>query len=124
SPAPGRSEGDEHACGGRVHDSLAHGLQKQGVKYCLASYVDLHGIPKCKAVPIAHLGRMLTGSEMFTGAALHGVPQAVQDDEVCAKPDPASHLILPWNPEVAWFASDLYLHGEPFQACSRAILNP
>lgn len=101
---------------------LACALREQGVKYCLASYVDLHGIPKCKAVPIVHLSRMLNASEMFTGAALDGVPQAVNDDEVCAKPDPASVTVLPWNPEVAWFASDLYLHGRPFEACSRGIL--
>ena len=27
-------------------DSAARTLAEQGVKYCLASYVDLHGIPK------------------------------------------------------------------------------
>jgi glutamine synthetase len=59
---------------------------------------------------------------MFTGAALDGVPQAVQDDEVSAKPDPDSLTVLPWNPEVAWFASDLQLHGAPFEGCSRGIL--
>jgi len=103
-------------------EPLDRALREQGVKYCLASYVDLHGIPKCKAVPIAHLGRALRASEMFTGAALDGVPQSVQDDEVCAQPDPASATVLPWNPEVSWFASDLYLHGAPFEACSRGIL--
>jgi glutamine synthetase len=107
---------------GESHGGLARALEQQGVKYCLASYVDLHGIPKAKAVPIAHLDRMLQASEMFTGAALDGVPQGVNDDEVCARPDPGSSTVLPWNPEVAWFASDLYLHGAPFEACSRGIL--
>jgi glutamine synthetase len=79
-------------------------------------------VPKAKAVPIAHLGRMLRASEMFTGAALDGVPQAVNDDEVAAAPDPSSATVLPWRPEVAWFASDLVLHGAPFEACSRNIL--
>ena len=96
-------------------EPLDQSLRKRGVKYCLASYVDLHGVSKCKAVPIAHLGRMLRASEMFTGAALDGVPQGVHDDEVCAKPDPNSLTVLPWNPEVAWFASDLQLHGAPFE---------
>jgi hypothetical protein len=27
---------------------LGRQLREQGVKYCLASYVDLHGVPKCK----------------------------------------------------------------------------
>jgi len=103
-------------------ESLSRSLRKQGVKYCLASYVDIHGIPKCKAAPIAHLARMLSGSEMFTGAALDGVPQAVNEDEVCARPDPDSATVLPWNPEMVWFASDLYFHGAPFEACSRGIL--
>jgi glutamine synthetase len=103
-------------------ERTARSLRDRGVKYCLASFVDLHGIPKCKAVPIAHVSNMLQASEMFTGAALDGVPQGVQDDEVCAKPDPASATVLPWNHEVAWFASDLHYHGAPFAACSRHIL--
>ncbi len=56
-------------------DILVAKLKESGVKYGLASFVDLHGIPKAKAVPIAHLHQMLGGSEMFTGAALDGVPQ-------------------------------------------------
>jgi glutamine synthetase len=31
--------------------------------------------------------------------------------------------VLPWQKDVAWFASDLHLHGQPFEACSRNILN-
>ena len=103
-------------------DVLTAKLKESGVKYGLASFVDLHGIPKAKAVPIDHLQQMLAGSEMFTGAALDGVPQGVNEDEVNAQPDMASGLILPWNHEVAWFASDLYLKGAPFEACSRNIL--
>lgn len=97
-------------------------LLERGVKYCLAAYVDMHGIPKAKAVPITHLDNMLHASEMFTGAALDGVPQAVNDDEVAARPDPAGLIVLPWQGEVAWVPSDLTLKGQPFEACSRTIL--
>jgi len=82
-------------------------LQAEGVRYALASYVDIHGRSKCKAVPIDHLDGMLKGSELFTGAALDGVPQQVNDDEIAAIPDPASATILPWKTDVAWFASDM-----------------
>ena len=98
-------------------------LADQGVRYALASFVDLHGMAKAKAVPLAHLGQMARGSELFTGAALDGVPQEVSDDEVAAVPDAASLTILPWQKEVAWFASDLHLGGEPFEACSRNVLH-
>lgn len=103
-------------------ESLKATLEAQGVKYALASYVDIHGISKAKMVPLSHLGQMMQGSELFTGAALDGVPQDISDEEVAAMPDPASATVLPWNSEIAWFASDLYLGGKPFEACCRGIL--
>ncbi|MGB3309022.1 MAG: type III glutamate--ammonia ligase [Nodosilinea sp.] len=103
-------------------EALKASLEAKGVRYALASYVDIHGMCKAKMVPIAHLGQMMAGSELFTGAALDGVPQEISDDEVAAMPDPASATVLPWKPEVAWFASDLYLKGQPFEACCRTIL--
>ncbi|HEY9630692.1 MAG TPA: type III glutamate--ammonia ligase [Coleofasciculaceae cyanobacterium] len=103
-------------------EALKQSLQDQGVKYALASFVDIHGMCKAKAVPLSHLGQMMAGSELFTGAALDGVPQDVSDEEVSARPDPDSATVLPWNPQIAWFASDLYLKGKPFEACCRSIL--
>lgn len=105
-----------------TNPALAQQLTERGVKYLLASYVDMHGIPKSKMVPIAHLDQMLGGSELFTGAALDGVPQDVSDEEVASHPDVASWRVLPWNSEVAWFASNLWCKGVPFEACSRNIL--
>lgn len=102
--------------------SLKTSLEAKGVKYALASYVDIHGMCKAKMVPLDHLGQMMAGSELFTGAALDGIPQDVSDEEVAAMPDPDTVTVLPWNSEVAWFASDLYLAGQPFEACCRTIL--
>jgi glutamine synthetase len=101
---------------------LKQRLDADGVRYLMASYVDMHGVSKAKLVPLAHLEHMMGGSEMFTGAALDGVPQSVHDDEVAARPDPASCTVLPWDSAVAWFASDLWLQDAPFEACSRGIL--
>lgn len=97
-------------------------LADQGVKYCMAGFVDMHGVIKAKFVPLDHLGHMMEGSELFTGAALEGVPQDVSEEEVSAHPDPASCTVLPWQKDVAWFASDLWTQGKPYEACSRNIL--
>ncbi len=97
-------------------------LVRANVKYGFAAYVDLHGRIKGKCVPVEHFDRMIAGSELYTGAALDGVPQDVSDDEVAAMPDVARALRMPWKPEMAWFPSDLYLRGEPFEADSRGIL--
>lgn len=104
------------------YQKLKADLVQQGVKYLLPSYVDMHGVPKAKMVPIDHLDQMMGGSELFTGAALDGVPQDVSDEEVSSRPEAASCRILPWNREVAWFASDLWCEGKPFEPCSRNIL--
>ncbi len=103
------------------HRELQQGLEARGVKYALASYVDVHGVSKSKMVPISHLGRMMGGSELCTGAALDGVPQDISDEEVSPIPDPASAIICPWRPDVVWFASDLHCGGVPFEPCSRQI---
>ena len=102
--------------------SLQMSLKEQGVKYAMASFVDIHGMCKGKVVPMEHFDRMIQGSELFTGAALDGVPQEINDDEVGTMPDPDSATVLPWNSEIVWFASDLHLVGQPFEACCRTIL--
>ena len=102
--------------------SLQMSLKEQGVKYAMASFVDIHGMCKGKVVPMEHFDRMMQGSELFTGAALDGVPQEINDDEVGTMPDPDSATVLPWNSEIVWFASDLHLVGQPFEACCRTIL--
>ncbi|MEL6556352.1 MAG: type III glutamate--ammonia ligase [Cyanobacteria bacterium J06621_11] len=102
--------------------ALQKTFQDKGVKYAMASFVDIHGMCKGKVVPLSHFDRMMQGSELFTGAALDGVPQEINDDEVGTLPDPNSATILPWNSEIVWFASDLHLVGEPFEACCRTIL--
>ena len=78
--------------------ALKQKLEDAGVKYAMASYVDIHGISKGKFVPIAHLGQMMEGSELYTGAALDGVPQDISDDEVAAMPDAGGVAICPWKP--------------------------
>ena len=103
--------------------ALRQSLADQGVKFCMASFVDMHGVIKAKFVPLDHLDHMMTGSELFTGAAVEGVPQDVADEEVSAHPDPGSCMVMPWEPQVAWFASDLWCEGKPFEPCSRNILN-
>ena len=102
--------------------SLQQTLQEQGVKYLLPTYVDMHGVSKSKVVPVTHYERMLGGSELCTGAAVDGVPQEVSDEEISAHPDPTSCVVLPWRPDTAWFASDLWCEGKPFEPCCRNIL--
>lgn len=97
-------------------------LVKQGVKYCLGAYVDIHGVPKGKFVPIEHFEHFAKGSELYTGYALDGLGQEPNDDEISSVPD-LNHIIpLPWQKEVAWFPADNEFHGQPYPLNTRVLL--
>jgi glutamine synthetase len=97
-------------------------LKAKGVKYCVGAYVDIHGIPKGKFVPIDHLHHMAEGSELYTGYALDGLGQAPHDDEIASVPDLNSIIQLPWQPEIAWMPADNTYKGEPYAINTRVAL--
>lgn len=104
------------------HTALRAELEGAGVRYVMGCYVDIHGVPKAKVVPITHLEHMMEGSELYTGYALDGLGQEPNDDEISSVPDPRSLAILPWQKDVAWMAADNYFHGEPYALSTRVAL--
>ena len=103
-------------------ETIKQALKSKGIKYCLGAYVDIHGIPKGKFVPIDHLNHMLKGSELYTGYALDGLGQMPNEDEIASVPDLDSLIQLPWQPEVAWMAADNTLHDQPYNINTRVAL--
>lgn len=97
-------------------------LEAQGVKYCIGAYVDIHGVPKAKVVPIAHLQQMAKGSERYTGYALDGLGQAPSDDELTSIPDLDRAIQLPWEPKIAWMPADNGFQGKPYPLNTRVAL--
>lgn len=98
-------------------------LLDAGVKYCYASYVDIHGVPKAKCTPIDKFEKMCAGSELFTVGALEGMGlTGPQEDECAAVPDLDSCTIFPWDKTQAWFTGELHYHGKPYANDSRVIL--
>ncbi len=98
-------------------------LQAAGVRYCYASYVDVHGRPKAKCTPIEKFEKMCAGAELFTVGAMEGMGlSGPQEDECAAVPDLDTGVVLPWDRTRAWFTGQLYYHGEPYANDSRVIL--
>jgi glutamine synthetase len=97
-------------------------LKAKGVKYCVGAYVDIHGVPKGKFVPIEHFSHFAHGSELYTGYALDGLGQRPNDDEIASLPDLDAITILPWRPEVAWMPADNTFHGQPYEINTRVVL--
>jgi glutamine synthetase len=103
-------------------ESIRNTLKESGVKYCIGAYVDIHGVPKGKVVPVDHFVHFAEGSELYTGYALDGLGQSPNDDEISSVPDLSRKMILPWNPEVAWFPADNAFHGQPYPINTRVAL--
>lgn len=103
-------------------EARASELKSQGVRYVMGVYVDIHGVPKAKCVPLAHFADMARGSELFTGYALDGLGQQPNDDEISSVPDLDRGFLIPWQPEIAWFPADNYFHSEPYALNTRVAL--
>jgi glutamine synthetase len=94
-----------------------------GVRNCLATFVDIYGVPKAKVTPIDAFEHMCDGSELYTVGACEGMGLAGPEEDECATvPDLETGCILPWDTTKAWFSSDLYYHGEPYAGDPRGIL--
>ena len=102
--------------------ALKQKLISQGVKYCVGAYVDIHGVPKGKFVPIEHFEHFASGSELYTGYALDGLGQEPNDDEISSVPDLKHIIQIPWQKEVAWMPADNHFHGQPYPLNSRVLL--
>ena len=98
-------------------------LEAAGVTTLFGAYVDIHGVPKSKAVPVDHFDDYLAGSELYTVGALEGMgPLGPNEDECMGKPDLDTLTVLPWDRRYAVAAADLEFGGKPYDHDSRAVL--
>ena len=99
-------------------------LRAAGVRYLFGAYVDIHGVPKSKTVPLSHFKEMMKGSELYTVGALEGMgPLGPNEDECVGIPDAKTLTILPWDSRYAVAAADLTFHGKPYDHDSRWVLH-
>ena len=98
-------------------------LAEAGVEYCFAAWVDVHGRPKAKMVPVARFQDLASGSEMYTVQAFDGMGRlGPQAPDQAVLPDLETLTVCPWDHRYAWMTGDLYWKGEPYEYCSRTIL--
>jgi glutamine synthetase len=97
-------------------------VDEHGIEFLFAQFVDMHGKPSAKLVPAHHLEDMLSEGAGFAGFAAGDIGQGPDDPDMLAIPDPRSFTILPWQPNVARFACDITVEGEPWPFCPRTIL--
>lgn len=101
--------------------NLAEIAKKKGIKYFQVSFVDLFGVMRAKLVPASAIAGMQADGAGFAGFAAW-LDMTPADSDMFAVPDPDSLIQLPWKPEVAWLAADLYMDGKEVAHAPRNTL--
>ena len=101
--------------------NLSKIAKSKKIKYFLISFVDLFGVLRSKLVPERVIADMQKTGAGFAGFATW-LDMTPADSDMFAIPDPDSLIQLPWNKEVGWLASDLWMNGKPVKASPRVML--
>lgn len=99
-------------------------LREQGVHTVMATFTDLHGVPKGKLVPLEGLTDAVATGAGFAGPSIWGtgLPRMGARSEYFGRVVPESLRPLPWLPGVAHGVCDGFAGGQPLETCSRQLL--
>ena len=101
--------------------SLHKKLKDAGVKYILSSWIDLHGIPKTKPVPMSDFELLCLGKgPQFAVHSISFVPELTPaDSDQVMLPDLDSVYICPWDKTSAIIFADLFWGKQTIQCLSK-----
>jgi glutamine synthetase len=95
--------------------------RERGIGYFLIGFTDLFGTLRSKLVPASAIDIMAQEGAGFAGFATW-LDMTPADPDMLAIPDPDSLIQLPWKPEVAWMAADLWMEGKLVEQAPRNTL--
>ena len=104
------------------HDDLKERATSDGIEFFFAMFVDMHGKPSAKLVPIESFDMLMNDGVGFAGFAAGPMGQKPSDPDLIAIPDPASYTPVPWQPGLAVLQCDIQVDGEPWPYAPRNIL--
>jgi glutamine synthetase len=95
--------------------------KERKIKYFLISFVDLYGVLRAKLVPARAIAGMQKDGAGFAGFAAW-LDMTPAHPDMFSVPDPDSLIQLPWKPDVAWLAGDLWMAGNEVEESPRVAL--
>jgi glutamine synthetase len=105
-----------------VEAKLRARAESDGVEFFFAMFVDMHGKPCAKMIPVEALGVLVGGGAGFAGFAAGPMGQSPADPDMIAVPDPDSYTLVPWQPGLAVLQCDIHVDGAPWPYSPRVIL--
>ncbi len=97
-------------------------VEADGVEFIYAMFVEMHGKPCAKLVPVSALETLMSDGAGFAGFGAGPMGQDPSSPDILAIPDPASYTQLPWQPNVAAMQCDATVDGELWPYAPRVIL--
>ena len=110
------------ASAGMTKDELKKRAKADGIEFFFAQFVDMHGKPNAKLVPIQNFDSMMEEGAGFAGFAAGPMGQTPASPDVAAMPDPSSYTKVPFKDGLARLACNVTVDGEPWPYCPRTIL--
>jgi len=105
-----------------VTEELKARIADDGVEFIYAMFVEMHGKPCAKLVPVTAIDDLFEVGAGFAGFAAGPMSQTPADPDILALPDPSSYTVLPWQPNVAAMQCDATVEGEEWPYAPRVIL--
>ena len=104
------------------HTELIARAEADAIEFFFAMFVDMHGKPCAKLVPVESFDMLMNDGVGFAGFAAGPMGQSPADPDMIAIPDPASYTPVPWQPGLAVFQCDIQVDGEDWPYTPRYIL--
>src|ERR1700712_2697513 len=105
-----------------THDEVRKRAKDEGIEFFLAQFVEMHGKPSAKLMPVEAIDDMLSEGAGFAGFAAGPMGQTPASPDMLAIPDTSSYTRVPWQEGLARFACDVTVEGRPWPYCPRTIL--
>jgi glutamine synthetase len=103
-------------------DDIRKESEERGIEFYFAQFVDMYARPSAKLIPAQNLDDLVTDGAGFAGFAAGELGQLPSDPDIAAMPDLRSFTPVPWQPNLARFACDVYVEGEEWPYDPRTIL--
>ncbi|MDG1877124.1 MAG: type III glutamate--ammonia ligase [Acidimicrobiales bacterium] len=104
------------------YEDIRARIEADGVEYIYAMFVEMHGKPCAKLVPVEALDDLMSDGAGFAGFAAGPIGQDPSHPDILAIPDPASYTQFPWQPNVAAMQCDPTVDGALWPYAPRVIL--
>ncbi len=103
-------------------EELVAAIERDGIEFLFAMFVDLHGKPCAKLVPAAAVDQLLEDGAGFAGFAAGAMGQRPSSPDLVARPDLSSYMAAPWQPGLAILQCDPTCEGQLWPYAPRVIL--